>query len=104
MGANDLTEVAIPLMDISSTVLAFENLNYTVQQSTKCILQNVSGSFQSGRLAAILGPSGAGKSSLMNVLSGYKYVLLDLTRLCLDSVQSTFNCLQGKRSQGNDSD
>ncbi|XP_065078457.1 ATP-binding cassette sub-family G member 1-like isoform X2 [Ochlerotatus camptorhynchus] len=72
MGATDLTEVAIPLMDISTTVLAFENLNYSVQQSTKCILQNISGSFQSGRLAAILGPSGAGKSSLMNVLSGFK--------------------------------
>ncbi|XP_062552979.1 ATP-binding cassette sub-family G member 1-like [Armigeres subalbatus] len=72
MCANDITEVAIPLMDVSTTVLTFENLNYSVHQGSKCILQDVSGSFRSGRLAAIIGPSGAGKSSLMNVLSGFK--------------------------------
>ncbi|XP_062534769.1 ATP-binding cassette sub-family G member 1-like [Armigeres subalbatus] len=72
MVTNDATEVAIPLMDVSSTVLSFENLNYSVQQGSKRILQDVSGLFRSGRLAAIIGPSGAGKSSLLNVLSGFQ--------------------------------
>ncbi|EAT39575.1 AAEL008624-PA [Aedes aegypti] len=82
MGSNDKpTEVTIPLMDVFSTVLTFENLEYSVEQGTKCILQDVSGSFSSGRLAAIIGPSGAGKSSLMNVLSGFKVKGLEGTIL-----------------------
>lgn len=70
---NDPAEVVIPLLDFSTT-LAFNNLNYTVQQgsTSKTLLSNVSGSFRSGRLVAILGPSGAGKSTLLNVLSGFK--------------------------------
>ncbi|EDS38500.1 pleiotropic drug resistance protein 5 [Culex quinquefasciatus] len=70
---NDPAEVVIPLLDFSTT-LAFNNLNYTVQQgsTSKTLLGNVSGSFRSGRLVAILGPSGAGKSTLLNVLSGFK--------------------------------
>jgi ATP-binding cassette subfamily G (WHITE) protein 1 len=33
------------------------------------ILQNVSGSFKSGELTAVMGPSGAGKTSLLNILA-----------------------------------
>ncbi|XP_053691936.1 ATP-binding cassette sub-family G member 4-like [Sabethes cyaneus] len=40
--------------------------------STNNILNNVSGSFESGRMACILGPSGAGKSSFLNILSGHR--------------------------------
>ncbi|XP_055678126.1 ATP-binding cassette sub-family G member 1-like [Lutzomyia longipalpis] len=36
------------------------------------ILKNVRGSFNAGRLSAIVGPSGAGKSTLLNILSGLK--------------------------------
>ncbi|EDS38499.1 ABC transporter family protein [Culex quinquefasciatus] len=70
---SDPCEVAIPLLDLT-TVLSFKSLNYVVHQSSasKTLLNNVSGSFQSGRLTAIIGPSGAGKSSLLNVLSGFK--------------------------------
>ncbi|XP_069686816.1 ATP-binding cassette sub-family G member 1-like isoform X2 [Periplaneta americana] len=57
--------------------IEFRNLTYSVPESKggsgqKCILRGISGSFQAGRLTAILGPSGAGKSSLLNVLSGFK--------------------------------
>ena len=34
------------------------------------ILQRLSGSFESGKLTAVIGPSGCGKSTLMNFLSG----------------------------------
>ncbi|KAJ1911568.1 hypothetical protein H4219_005898 [Mycoemilia scoparia] len=37
----------------------------------KCILKNMSGSFQPGRLCAIMGPSGSGKTSMLNLLSGF---------------------------------
>ncbi|XP_052756061.1 ATP-binding cassette subfamily G member 4-like isoform X2 [Galleria mellonella] len=37
----------------------------------KCILNNLSGTFNAGELTVIMGQSGAGKSSLMDILAGY---------------------------------
>ncbi|XP_055547513.1 ATP-binding cassette sub-family G member 4-like [Wyeomyia smithii] len=58
-----------------STCLSFRGITYQVKGSDgkqKKLLQDISGSFRSGRLAGILGPSGAGKSSLLNILSAFK--------------------------------
>ncbi|XP_058455667.1 ATP-binding cassette sub-family G member 4-like [Malaya genurostris] len=55
--------------------LSFHNISYRSKKkdgSVNVILNNVSGSFNSGQMACILGPSGAGKSSFLNVLSGYR--------------------------------
>jgi ABC-type multidrug transport system ATPase subunit len=41
-------------------------------ENAKQILHQISGSFKSGHLSAIMGPSGAGKTSLMNILAGLK--------------------------------
>ena len=54
----------------------FTDVDLTVNTSdkkgkiSKYILQNLHGSFKSGRLTAIMGPSGCGKSTLLNMLSG----------------------------------
>ncbi|XP_052896159.1 ATP-binding cassette sub-family G member 4-like isoform X2 [Anopheles moucheti] len=66
-------EITIPLMQ-TGTNLHFQNLTYQVRQrkEQKQLLKNISGTFRTGRLTAILGPSGAGKSTLLNVLSGFK--------------------------------
>ncbi|EAT39574.1 AAEL008627-PA, partial [Aedes aegypti] len=73
MSLDETVEVVIPLVK-TITSLSFRNLNYTVNQkgSKKQLLKNISGTFRSGRLTAIMGPSGAGKSSLLNALSGFK--------------------------------
>ncbi|CAO1378523.1 unnamed protein product [Diamesa serratosioi] len=61
---------------VNSAEIYFKDLSYFVQKpfskNKKEILHNVSGTFPSGNLIAIMGPSGAGKSTLLNALSGYK--------------------------------
>ncbi len=65
-------EQSVPL----SLNVAFTDLTLTL--NTKCakgktsrrLLDNLHGSFATGKLTAIIGPSGCGKSTLMNVLSG----------------------------------
>ncbi|XP_046451684.1 ATP-binding cassette subfamily G member 4-like [Daphnia pulex] len=58
----------------SSFDLTFHDLSYTVGkgENAKHILRQMSGTFKSGKLTAIMGPSGAGKTSLMNILAGLK--------------------------------
>ncbi|XP_059046295.1 ATP-binding cassette subfamily G member 4-like [Achroia grisella] len=56
--------------------LGFEDLQYSVRhgiftRGRKCILNNISGTFNAGELTVIMGQSGAGKSSLMDILAGY---------------------------------
>lgn len=55
--------------------MSFQKITYQVKGTDgkeKRLLQDISGSFRSGRLTGILGPSGAGKSTLLNILSGFK--------------------------------
>ncbi|KAK4008494.1 hypothetical protein OUZ56_013633 [Daphnia magna] len=60
--------------EVSSFDLTFSDLSYTVGkgETAKKILRQISGTFNSGKLTAIMGPSGAGKTSLMNILAGLK--------------------------------
>jgi len=48
--------------------LSFENLSVTLVNKMK-ILQDVTGTLESGKMTAIMGPSGCGKSTLLNALT-----------------------------------
>ncbi|KAI0204507.1 hypothetical protein F4808DRAFT_345238 [Astrocystis sublimbata] len=48
----------------------YNNLSFQPKGATKPILQNVTGSIESGSLTAVMGGSGAGKSTFVNVLMG----------------------------------
>lgn len=48
-------------------VLEWENISFSVKPTA--ILQDLSGSVESGEMLAIMGPSGAGKTSLLDILS-----------------------------------
>jgi ABC-type multidrug transport system ATPase subunit len=63
---------------VENFALSFQNLSYRVNpkifSKEKCrkeILKDISGSFVSNELTAIIGLSGSGKSSLLNCLSGF---------------------------------
>ncbi|XP_001863370.2 ATP-binding cassette sub-family G member 1 [Culex quinquefasciatus] len=70
MQSSKISDVTIPLVS-RETQLSFNGLTYSASR-VKPILDNISGTFRSGRLTAIIGPSGAGKSSLLNALSGLR--------------------------------
>jgi ABC-type multidrug transport system ATPase subunit len=59
-----------------SISVEYTDINLTIDSKDKkgaisrTILENLHGSFDAGKLTAIIGPSGCGKSTLMNVLSG----------------------------------
>ncbi|KAF4683032.1 hypothetical protein FOZ60_009745 [Perkinsus olseni] len=52
--------------------LEYSNMKYEVpiEGNPRKILNDLSGTIESGRLTAIMGPSGSGKSTFLNVLSG----------------------------------
>ncbi|KAL1380614.1 hypothetical protein pipiens_001407 [Culex pipiens pipiens] len=73
--------VTIPLVSTGNgstnrgeTKLSFSGISYTIarRHGPKQVLDQLSGTFRSGRLASIIGPSGAGKTSLLNVLGGFR--------------------------------
>jgi ABC-type transport system involved in cytochrome bd biosynthesis fused ATPase/permease subunit len=50
-------------------LIEFEDINFTLKNGTT-IMKGVYGSFQPGRLCAIMGPSGAGKSTVIGLVTG----------------------------------
>ncbi|XP_047995307.1 ATP-binding cassette subfamily G member 4-like isoform X2 [Leguminivora glycinivorella] len=72
-----LQTTSTSLTEDSSLNISFENLNYTARQGIfnrerKVILNDLSGTINSGELTVIVGQSGAGKSTLMDILAGYR--------------------------------
>ena len=49
--------------------LELNNISYAYEKG-KAVLQNVSGSLETGKMYAILGPSGSGKTTLLSLLGG----------------------------------
>ena len=49
--------------------LKLKNVSYAYEKG-KAVLQNVSGSLETGKMYAILGPSGSGKTTLLSLLGG----------------------------------
>ncbi|XP_032786476.2 ATP-binding cassette sub-family G member 1 [Daphnia magna] len=74
-----------------SSDFTFHDISYNVgkRNNVKRILQQMSGTFKSGQLTAILGPSGAGKTSLMNILAGLKTTGVE-GRIEVDGVERNF--------------
>jgi len=50
--------------------IGFNELSLTLNNNGKQVLKGVTGSFEAGRMCAIMGPSGAGKTTFANVLCG----------------------------------
>lgn len=50
-------------------ILELKNVSYAYEKG-KVVLQNVSGSLETGKMYAILGPSGSGKTTLLSLLGG----------------------------------
>ncbi|XP_057375096.1 ATP-binding cassette sub-family G member 1-like [Daphnia carinata] len=75
----------------TSSDFAFCDVSYTVgkKNNVKRILQQMSGTFKSGQLTAIVGPSGAGKTTLMNILAGLKITGVE-GRIEVDGVERNF--------------
>ena len=49
--------------------LELKNVSYAYEKG-KAVLQNISGSLETGKMYAILGPSGSGKTTLLSLLGG----------------------------------
>ena len=49
--------------------LELKNVSYAYEKG-KAVIQNVSGSLETGKMYAILGPSGSGKTTLLSLLGG----------------------------------
>lgn len=61
------------------TELLWKNLTLTLPDSTKKLLENVSGSVGPSSMTALMGPSGAGKTTLLNAIAGRLSNNLQLT-------------------------
>ena len=61
---------------IRGTAVALTDIKYTVERGKKkgplTILDQITTSFQPGRLTALMGPSGGGKTTLLDVAAGRK--------------------------------
>lgn len=77
-------------------LLDIENIIKTYGAQT--VLDDVSISFDTGRVVALLGPNGAGKSTLMKIITGY--VTADSGSVAVDGVTSGTDALQLKRLIG----
>ncbi|KOX79142.1 ATP-binding cassette sub-family G member 4 [Melipona quadrifasciata] len=68
--------VLLSLPRVESIDIQFTDLSCEVRDGfrgpLKKILNNVSGTFKTGELSAIIGLSGAGKSTLLNILTGFR--------------------------------
>ena len=51
------------------STLELKNVSYAYEKG-KAVLQNISGSLETGKMYAILGPSGSGKTTLLSLLGG----------------------------------
>ena len=61
--------LAAPPADTPSFHIAFDNIGLTLPSGVT-VMSDVHGSFQPGRLCAIMGPSGAGKTTIINLVTG----------------------------------
>ncbi|QYS88402.1 ATP-binding cassette domain-containing protein [Flavobacterium davisii] len=49
-------------------MIRIQNISYKIEN--KIILDNISATFESGKINLIIGPNGAGKSTLIKIMSG----------------------------------
>lgn len=76
--AHEIDHAAIAVTaDENDVSVVFHGI--TVKTGDKVLLDDVSGAFGAGRVAAIMGPSGAGKTTLLNVLAGRSSGLLNVS-------------------------
>lgn len=52
------------------SVLTLDKVSYQYEGASKKVLKDVNGSFEAGKLYAIMGKSGSGKSTLLSLISG----------------------------------
>lgn len=72
--------------------------NITKTYGAQTVLDNVSLSFDTGRVVALLGPNGAGKSTLMKIITAY--IQADSGYVSVDGVTAESDALQLKRLIG----